>query len=92
MESEAEETTVLGEVGLGVKTPLRHHRASFWSQLPRPELVFICQMVIIYVVIGVSLFNLTSGSRDTQDGKLWIALLSSCLGYLLPNPKLEVLK
>lgn len=67
------------------------NRTSLWpicgKLMPRPEIVFICQMLVIYVVIGVSLFNLTSG--DDKDGKLWIALLSSCLGYMLPNPKLE---
>ena len=67
------------------------NRTSLWpvcgKLMPRPEIVFISQMLVIYVVIVVSLFNLTSG--DDKDGKLWIALLSSCLGYMLPNPKLE---
>lgn len=69
----------------------RRERASIWLRklLPSPDIVFISQMVIIYVVIGVSLFNLTSGNGDGYNGKLWIALLSSCIGYMLPNPKLE---
>jgi hypothetical protein len=50
------------------------------------EIVFICQMVAIYAVNAVSLFNLTRGN---DDDKLWIALLSSFLGFLLPNPKVE---
>jgi hypothetical protein len=62
----------------------------FGKLLPRPEVVFISQMLVIYVVIGVSLFNLTrGGTGDAQEGNLWIALLSSCLGYILPNPKVE---
>lgn len=71
----------------------RDSRTSLWpvfgKLLPRMEIVFLCQMVIIYAVIAVALFNLTGGNGEGQDGKIWIALLSSCLGYMLPNPKLE---
>lgn len=75
---------------------LRHlnpHRKShlwdvFGKTVPRAEIVFVCQMIIIYVVIGVSLFSLTRGN-DAADKQLWIALLSSCLGYLLPNPRID---
>jgi hypothetical protein len=58
----------------------------FGKLFPRMEIVFICQMVAIHAVIAVSLFNLT---RVKDDDKLWIALLSSCLGCILPNPKVE---
>lgn len=60
----------------------------FGNRLPRSEIVFVCQMIVIYVVIAVSLFSLTRG-HDPTDNQLWIALLSSCLGYLLPNPRIE---
>jgi hypothetical protein len=64
-------------------------RSSLWpffgNLLPRMEIIFICQTMAIYSVVAVSLFNLTRG----DDDKLWIALLSSCLGYMLPNPKVE---
>lgn len=67
-------------------------RTSLWEffgqVLPRSEIVFLSQMIVIYAVIAVSLVNLTRGS-DGDGGKLWIALLSSCLGYILPNPKIE---
>ena len=43
-------------------------------------------MILIYVVVGVSLFNLTRGHGTDH---LWIALLGSCLGYVLLNPSLE---
>jgi hypothetical protein len=52
----------------------------------RPEIVFISQMLVIFVVIAFSLFNLTRGTVDDKEGKLWVVLLSSCLGYILPNP------
>jgi hypothetical protein len=71
-------------------------RTSVWNVfgklVPRLEIVFLTQMVIIYVVIVVALVNLSRNQGDGQAGKVWIALLSSCLGYMLPNPKLEGLK
>ena len=55
----------------------------------RPEIVFMSQMIVIFVVIAFSLFNLTRGTSDDKEGKLWVVLLSSCLGYILPNPTIE---
>lgn len=81
-ETVTETTSFEEKLGTGLKTSLW-----FGKLLPRPDLVFICQMVVIYVVIGVSLFNLTQGTE--REGKLWTVLLSSCLGYMLPNPKIE---
>ena len=48
----------------------------------RSEIVFLSQVIIIYVVVCLCLFNLTT---DRGDSNLWSALLSRCLGYLLPN-------
>ena len=45
-----------------------------------------CQVIILYTVIVVSIYNLTVGHGDST---LWTALLSSSLGYLLPNPSLK---
>ena len=51
-----------------------------------PEIVFLCQVIILYTVIVVSIYNLTV---EHGDSTLWTALLSSSLGYLLPNPSLK---
>ena len=61
-------------------------RTMFGHRQPRSEIVFLCQIVIIYTVIGVSLYNLT---HDSGKSSLWIAFLGSCLGYLLPNPAID---
>lgn len=45
--------------------------------------VFFSQVVLVYCVVGVALYNLTTKSGDSN---LWTALLSASLGYLLPNP------
>lgn len=64
--------------------------SSFWKlwghKVPKGEVVYFCQVFIIYIVIITCIANLTIG-RD--EGKVWIALLSSCLGYLLPNPSIK---
>ena len=43
-------------------------------------------MFLIYVVIGVSLFNLTLGHGTNN---MWVALLASCLVYVLSNSSVD---
>ena len=56
------------------------------NECPKAEIVFLCQVVVLYFVIAVSIYNLTRGQGDSN---LWTALLSSCLGYLLPSPSMS---
>ena len=56
------------------------------KKTPRSEVVFLCQVLILYTVIVVSIYNLTVKSENST---LWTALLRSCLGYLLPNPTIK---
>ena len=58
----------------------------FGTECPKEEIVFLCQVVILYTVIVISIYNLTVGHGDSN---LWTALLSSSLGYLLPNHTLK---
>lgn len=58
----------------------------FGKRLPKAELVFFSQVIIIYVVVCLCLYNLTTGHGDSN---LWSALLSGSLGYLLPNPTIS---
>ena len=80
-----------GEDGEEKKLYLKNRSSNLWTvcgqSLPKAEIVYMSQIFIIVVVITVSLFNLTNDPNKSP--KLWIALLSSCLGYILPNPKLE---
>jgi hypothetical protein len=54
-------------------------------KISRSLLVFFSQVVLIYVVVGFSIYNLTFISENT-DQKLWVATLASGIGYILPNP------
>ena len=58
----------------------------FGTACPKEDIVFLCQVVVLYTVILISIYNLTKGHGDSN---LWTALLSSSLGYLLPNPTLR---
>ena len=49
-------------------------------------ILFIFQSAVILIIICVSAYNLSVQKGDTN---LWTALLSSSLGYVLPNPKLK---
>lgn len=55
------------------------------TKFPKQEVVFFCQVLLIYGVVITSLVNISLGSTH----ELWIALLTSCLGYLLPSPTLK---
>lgn len=55
----------------------------------RSLILFGFQLFIIVVVISASIYNL---STKTEDKTLWTSLLSSAIGYTLPNPVIKKLK
>ncbi len=55
------------------------------SKIPKSEIVFFVQVILIYIVVITSIVNISLGSTEQH----WIVLLSSCLGYLLPSPSLK---
>ena len=57
----------------------------FGHKIPKPEIIFFSQVILIYIVVITSLINI---AIDNGDSTLWISLLCSCLGYILPNPSL----
>ena len=57
--------------------------------VPKSEIVFFTQMIILYIVICTSLVML---SMNNGNGHFWAGMLGSCLGYILPNPKIKMNK
>lgn len=57
------------------------------KKVPRGEIVYLCQVLVLFTVILTSIYNLTAGAGANSN--LWTSLLCSCLGYLLPNPTLH---
>ena len=58
----------------------------FGTRVPKTEIVFFTQTILVYTVVLWSFYNLTT---NHDNPTLWTSLLSSCLGYLLPSPSLK---
>lgn len=61
-----------------------------WScnHVTRSCVVYVSQLLIALIVIIVSLFNL-SRADQSEKREIWISLLCSCVGYILPSPSLQ---
>jgi hypothetical protein len=56
------------------------------KKIVKSEGVFFSQIIIIYITVITCMINLTLNNGNSN---FWTALLSSSLGYLLPNPKIK---
>lgn len=54
--------------------------------LPATEIIFFAQIGIVYITVITAIINLSLGNEPFD---LWITLLSSCLGYILPSPQMR---
>lgn len=55
-------------------------------RLPKNEVVYLSQTIILYIVIITCIVNLSISNRHSE---LWVGLLSSSIGYMLPNPNVK---
>ena len=60
------------------------------KKIPKSEIVFFSQTIIIFTVIIACIYNLSRSDR--KDENIWTTLLASCLGYMLPNPSIKLKK
>ncbi len=51
--------------------------------IQKSDSLYISQIILVYIIVIASICNLSLG---TEQRELWIALLGSSLGYILPNP------
>ena len=57
---------------------------------PRQEFVFICQCLILTVIIVVSLYNLSNTTpEECSKEALWASLISGSLGICCPGPVIK---
>ena len=80
----------IGDVEDPVLNRLDSTRSVKWeilgSKIPRKEVVFFSQMIVIYTVILTCIVNLSLGS--TGPSELWVILLSTSIGAVMPNPQM----
>ena len=73
---------------------MRSDSASVQSTDSRGKIVknrftFLAQLIVVYIIIITSLVQISLRSPDKE---LWLILLSSSIGYILPPPGLKFRK
>ena len=58
----------------------------FGERIPKGEILFFVQVIVVFTVVVSCIINLSLLNGHTE---LWITLLSSSLGYVLPNPSVK---
>ena len=56
------------------------------ERLPRSEIVFFVQTILVFILVLVSIGCLAF-AKTCEETTVWIAILSSSVGYMLPSPK-----
>ena len=57
------------------------------KHLPSAQIVFFVQTILVFMLATVSIVSLVL--VDTcEETTVWVAILSSTVGYMLPSPKL----
>ena len=59
------------------------------TRVPKNQVTYMTQVILVYGIIAVSLSQLILQSADRD---LWLVLLSTSVGYVLPSPRLKFLK
>ena len=56
---------------------------------PKSTIIFFTQIITALLVVVAAIINL---SLETKDKEMWISLLCTCIGYVLPSPTLKKVK
>ena len=77
----------------GVKQSLSHENRS-WKlcnsvSLPSAEVVFFTQVCFIFILLSLSISKLSFYNFGCEESAIWLSIVSSTVGYMLPNPKLQ---
>jgi hypothetical protein len=57
----------------------------FGKEYPKSEITYFSQIIIVFIVIITSILNLSLTSTHQE---IWLTLLSSSIGYVLPSPSM----
>ena len=58
----------------------------FGHRVPRSQIVFCIQTVLVFFLAIVSVVSLMR-STACEETTVWVAILSSSVGYMLPSPR-----
>ena len=87
MGDQTDATLNLGNFVFGNK----NHERKSWKFLghscTRSLVVFFAQFVVILSIVACSIVRITL-SKTCEETTVWVAILSSTVGYILPSPKL----
>ena len=56
--------------------------------LPRSEVVFVAQMVVILILLTFCILKLSFTKLSCEETSVWFSILSGLAGYVLPNPRI----
>ena len=56
--------------------------------LPRSEVVFVAQMVVILILLTFCILKLSFTNLSCEGTSVWFSILSGLVGYVLPNPRI----
>ena len=56
------------------------------ERVPKNQVVYFTQIFFLFSVVAASIVELALGNENKE---LWVVLLCTCTGYILPNPKLK---
>ena len=56
------------------------------EKLPRSEIVYFTQITLLFIIIVTAIANLSIKSGQEE---LWITLLCTSIGYILPSPDIK---
>ena len=59
------------------------------QKVAKNQVTYFTQITVIYAIIVTSIVHI---SLESPNKELWLILLSSSLGYILPTPALKYLK
>ena len=62
-------------------------RIFFGRTCNRSLLVFMCQFFVIVLILACAIVGIML-STACEETTIWVAILSSTVGYILPSPKL----
>ena len=77
------------ESGVGDNKSEKRDFTCCGNRMPKNQFTYISQVIVIYGIMITAIVHL---SLQSPNRELWLVLLSSSLGYILPSPGLKFVK